>query len=272
MLTFSAITIDAVESKLANITDFPWMILVGIESESNNQCTGVIVAPRYAITSSHCAQDAQDMVWTIRSGSSNPRLDGTKHELERIIPYDNPNDDVYASFGGGLVLVSVKNPFVYGETRQPIPILDEKFPAKDSEAAYLISFGQLTSKDKPTDGLRVLPVKIGDASECGSWSANSTTTVCVYLQDFKHHFVKLVYDVVLIIDGTFAGIGSRNTGQFVPESITYTIFQRADMYQDWILKNIDDSGEASEDRFDDFFCNNEKYGFLLRGITYDTAR
>ncbi|KAJ8682548.1 hypothetical protein QAD02_018340 [Eretmocerus hayati] len=248
-MTFSANSTDAV-SKLADIRDYPWIILTGILAESGQQCTGVIVAPRYAITNPSCVL-SRDMIWNIRSGSSNPRLYGMKHELDKVITYTDSDEPVYKKIGGGIILIRVKEPFSYGETCKPISIIEENFQPPGTEAAYLISLGQLTSKDKPTDGLRVLPVKVRDPSKCGRNGVNGNQAICVSMQNFKHGFVKLHHDVILIVNGKFAGIGSWYGGWNFKGRIESTVFQRADMYRDWIFKNIDDSTKPAQDHLDD---------------------
>ncbi|KAJ8681656.1 hypothetical protein QAD02_017448 [Eretmocerus hayati] len=244
-------TLEPVNSKPAQISDYPWMVLVGSHPSSMMQCNGVIVAPHYVIATTHCASRAERMGWRILSGSAIPTVKGLEHEFDKLITFNNTGKKAGPA---DFAIIRVKQSFIYGKTRQPIPILDEKFQIRDSQPAYLVGFGRLTSNEKPSKALRVLSVKTLDGRRCKKIS-NTTRATCIYQDDPENKFAKNDYGALLVINGSLAGM----VGQYYKKAgRAFNVYKKTSQYADWIHKNIDstidDWIDYAEDRWNEFMA------------------
>ncbi|KAJ8681657.1 hypothetical protein QAD02_017449 [Eretmocerus hayati] len=243
--------VETFQSEPAEISDYPWMVLVGTHPISRLQCNGVIVAPHYVIASAHCASRAERMGWRILSGSAIPTVKGLEHEFDKLITFNNTGKKAGPA---DFAIIRVKQPFIYGRTRQPIPILDRETQIRDSQPAYLIGFGKLVSNEKPSKALRVLSVKTLESRRCEK-VLNEAQTICTYPGDTGNIFAKNDYGAALVINGSLAGIVPRYleiNGQAL------NVFEDISQYNDRINKTIDNSVDDwidySEDRWNELLA------------------
>ncbi|KAJ8682120.1 hypothetical protein QAD02_017912 [Eretmocerus hayati] len=228
-------------SDFAEITDHPWMVLVGTFAFSGLQCNGVIVAPHYVLTSSYCASYAQRSGWIIRSGSNTPDWNGSKHQLDKIIRYSSQDGREKLPF---FALIRVKQPFMYGKKRKPISLVEEDSNLSNSKIANVTGWGRLSARDKISNKLRVLSVNLLNEQECSEYN-DTKRGICVSKTDSEGKLVKIGgISVPLVINGSLVGLGIMHVHDGTVGE--FTIFRRTASFIKWIRDNAENRIDYSD--------------------------
>ncbi|KAJ8682117.1 hypothetical protein QAD02_017909 [Eretmocerus hayati] len=234
LLLASTTVFGELQSDFAEITDHPWMVLVGTPPFSGLQCNGVIVAPHYVLTSSYCASYAQESGSIIWSGSNTPDWDGLKHKIDEIIRYDNQNEIDDSSI---FALIRVKQPFIFKKKHKPISLLEEDLDLNVSKTANITGWGSLSPQDMFDYKLRVVRVDLLSEKECRGFN-DTKRGICVRKTDSKDRLVKIEgFSVPLVINGSLIGLGiTQKNDQLKNEFI---IFKKTAPFTKWIHDNTD---------------------------------
>jgi len=145
------------------IQDVPYQVSLRVYGSHN--CGGSIISEYWLVTAGHCV-DYSYSAYTIVAGTTYRTRGGSKHTVQSIVLHENFGTNSVGVPVNDVALIRVNEPFIFDETRQPIPLLNQDEDTQAGAMSIITGWGTTgDSWDLPMT-LQTVSVPIVDKKRC----------------------------------------------------------------------------------------------------------
>lgn len=218
------------------IETFPYQ--VSLQVNGGHMCGASIISANWIVTAGHCV-DFETEYMTVRAGTSFSRSGGTIHKVKKVIRHEKYYTNEYGVPLYDIAVISVKKPFKFGDSRQPINLFKKAEKSKAGVKSIITGWGS-TGSGSPSQ-LQTVTVPIITKKLCNDAYKNyggiPKGQICAaYYGEGGKDACQGDSGGPLAIDGRLAGIVSWGNGCADPDYPG--VYTEIAHYRDWIKKHV----------------------------------
>ena len=217
--------------EITSIRDFPHQ--VSLQLMDVHHCGGSIISEDWVLTAAHCVNNISEMNFKIRSGSSMTFIDGSIHQVIKIILHEMYFIDIKNRPHHDIALLKVNPKFhLNGETRQAIKLIDAGEQINFGTMAYVTGWG-FTEFAAPSWFLKKVSALIQSPDKCDIKNGPLLEwEICAANEEEGIGASHGDSGGPLTVKNLLVGIVS-----WTENFATSTVYAKVAYYRDWIKKN-----------------------------------